>query len=189
MVKDNVDMQASQEVSSGAGQPGGVLLRVTVASISWRTYSRYFFSVFRVNFTGATCPREGYGSLGDKAAMAICRSNGSALPVLRRVERGGANRVATLTKKIREDFATAKAKLASIMKESHMVLHPPPSRRSKCLEALKAANPAIKIGLIGKEGFEQKRVFGLSGERIASLLGPTATPVEAKTLDVGAPES
>ncbi len=39
------------------------------------------------------------------------------------------------------------------------------------------------IGLIGKEGFEE-RVFGLSGERIASLLGPAASPVEAKTIDV-----
>ena len=72
------------------------------------------------------------------------------------------------------------------MKEWHMVLNlvdGVPVEAVEALEALKAANPAIKIGLIGKEGFEE-RVFGLSGERIASLLGPTATPVEAKTLDV-----
>lgn len=126
-----------------------------------------------------------YGRLGDKGCDGYLQSNGQLFQCYGALN-GETNKVATLTKKIKDDFTTAKTKLGSIMKEWHMVLNlidGAPVEAIETLEALKAANPGIKIGLIGKEGFEE-RVFELSGERIASLLGPSATPVEAKALDV-----
>lgn len=145
-----------------------------------------FFSVVMGHLHGSDFIRvRAYGSLGDKGCDGYLQTTGQLFQCYGALN-GETNKVATLTKKIKDDFATAKAKLGSIMKEWYMVLNlvdGVPVEAIETLEALKQANPGIKIGLIGKEGFEE-RVFGLNGERIASLLGPAATTVEAKSLDV-----
>lgn len=185
MGKDNVDMQPGQEISSEQRNWWRIALELRLRQSHGDAFQD-FFSVVMGQLHGSDFVRvRAYGSLGDKGCDGYLQTTGQLFQCYGALN-GETNKVATLTKKIKDDFATAKAKLGSIMKEWHMVLNlvdGVPVEAVETIEALKAANPGIKIGLIGKEGFEE-RVFGLSGERIASLLGPTATPVEAKTLDV-----
>lgn len=185
MGKDNVDMQSSQEVSAEQRNWWRIALELRLRQSHGDAFQD-FFSVVMGQLHGSDFVRvRAYGKLGDKGCDGYLQTTGQLFQCYGALN-GEINKVATLTKKIKDDFATAKAKLGGIMKEWHMVLNlvdGVPVAAVETLEALKAANPGIKIGLIGKEGFEE-RVFGLSGERIASMLGLAATPVEAKTLDV-----
>jgi hypothetical protein len=178
-------MQPGQETSSEQRNWWRIALELRLRQSHGDAFQD-FFSVVMGHLHGSDFVRvRAYGSLGDKGCDGYLQTTGQLFQCYGALN-GETKKVATLTKKIKTDFATAKAKLGSIMKEWHMVLNlvdGVPVEAVETLEALKAANPGIKIGLIGKEGFEE-RVFGLNGERIASLLGPTVTPVEAKTLDV-----
>ncbi|CAN5415396.1 hypothetical protein BH09PSE5_BH09PSE5_46090 [soil metagenome] len=145
-----------------------------------------FFSVIMGHLHGDDFVRvRAFGKLGDKGCDGYLISKGQLFQCYGALN-GETNRVATLTKKMKIDFATAKAKLAGLMKEWHMVLNLVdglPVEAVETLDALRAANPRVKFGLVGKEGFEE-RVFMLSGERIASLLGTAATPTDMRNLDV-----
>ncbi|ANH69074.1 ABC-three component system protein [Mitsuaria sp. 7] len=128
-----------------------------------------------------------FGKLGDKGCDGYLLSTGQLFQCYGALN-GETKNVAKLVKKIKSDFATAKVKLAGITKEWHMVLNLVdgiPVEALEALEELKISNPNIKIGYIGKEGFEE-RIFELSSERVASLLGPAATPADVKNLDVAA---
>lgn len=185
MGKDNVDMQPSKEISSEQRNWWRIALELRLRQSHGDAFQD-FFSVVMGHLHGSDFVRvRAYGSLGDKGCDGYLQTTGQLFQCYGALN-GESKKVATLTKKIKDDFATAKAKLGSIMKEWHMVLNlvdGVPVQAVETVEAMKAANPGIKIGLIGKEGLEE-RVFGLNAERIASLLGPTATPVEVKTLDV-----
>jgi hypothetical protein len=178
-------MQPSKEVSSEQRNWWRIALELRLRQSHGDAFQD-FFSVVMGQLHGSDFVRvRAYGSLGDKGCDGYLQTTGQLFQCYGALN-GETKKVATLTKKIKDDFATAKAKLGGVLKEWHMVLNlvdGVPVEAVETLEALKAANPSIKIGLIGKEGFEE-RVFGLSTERIASLLGPTATPVEVKTLDV-----
>ena len=178
-------MHPSQEISSDQRNWWRILLELRLRQLHGDAFQEFFSDVMG-HIHGSDFVRvRAYGSLGDKGCDGYLQATGQLFQCYGALN-GETNKVSTLTKKINNDFSKAKTKLGSIMKEWHMVLNlvdGVPVEAVEAVEALKAANPDIKIGLIGKEGFEE-RVFGLSGERIASLLGPTATPVESKNLDV-----
>lgn len=128
-----------------------------------------------------------FGQLGDKGCDGYLLSTGQLFQCYGALN-GETNQVARLTKKMKDDFATALAKLGGIMQEWHMVLNLVdglPVDAVEALAELKAANPKIKFGIIGKEGLEE-RIFKLSIERITSLFGPAATPADVNNLDVEA---
>jgi hypothetical protein len=178
-------MQPGLEISSEQRNWWRIALELRLRQSHGDAFQQ-FFSVVMGHLHGSDFIRvRAYGKLGDKGCDGYLQSTGQLYQCYG-ASNGETNKVATLTKKIRDDFATAKAKLAGIMKEWYMVsnlVDGIPVEAVETLDVLKVANPGIKIGYIGKEGLEE-RVFGLSGERIASLLGPSATPVEAKNLDV-----
>jgi len=150
-------------------------------------FQDFFASVMGHRHGSDYVPVRAFGRLGDKGCDGYLQSSGQVFQCYGALN-GETNKVAALTKKIRTDFATAKKKLSTIMKEWHMVLNLVdglPIQAVEVLEELKAANRGLKIGYIGKEGIEE-RVFGLSNDRIASLLGPAATPADVKNLDVAA---
>lgn len=85
-----------------------------------------------------------------------------------------------------DDFSTASAQLAAIMREWHMVhnlIEGVPTEAITTLKMLDAANPTIKFGFIGFEGFAE-RVFKLNPQQIYQLLGPAASQTDAKNLDI-----
>ncbi len=178
-------MQPCNEISSEQRNWWRIALELRLRQSHGDSFQE-FFSVVMGHIHGSDFVRvRAYGKLGDKGCDGYLQSNGQLFQCYGALN-GETNKVATLIKKMKEDFTTAKTKLGGIMKEWHMVLNlveGVPVEAIETLEALRFANPSIKIGLIGKEGIEE-RVLGLSGERIASLLGPSATPIEAKTLDV-----
>jgi hypothetical protein len=147
-----------------------------------------FFSVVMQHIHGDDFVRvRAFGRLGDKGCDGYVLSTGQLFQCYGAMN-GETNQVAKLTKKMNDDFALALSELPSIMREWHMVLNLVdglPVDAVTTLKALEAANPSIKFGIIGKEGLE-RRVFQLSAERVASLLGPAATPADVKNLDVAA---
>jgi hypothetical protein len=178
-------MQPEQKISNEQRNWWRILLELRLRH-SHGDAVQEFFSVIMGHLHGSDFVRvRAFGSLGDKGCDGYLQSTGQLFQCYGALN-GETKKVATLTKKMTDDFATAKTKLGSIMREWHMVINlvdGVPVEAIETLQALKEANPIIKIGLIGKEGLEE-RVFRLSCERIDSLLGPTATPVETKNLDV-----
>jgi len=178
-------MQPEQEILNEKRYWWRILLELRLRQSRGDAFQE-FFSVIMGHLHGSDFVRvRAYGSLGDKGCDGYLQSTGQLFQCYGALN-GETKKVATLTKKMNDDFATAKTKLGSTMREWHMVINlvdGVPVEAIETLQALKEANPIIKIGLIGKEGLEE-RVFGLSCERIDSLLGPTATPVETKNLDV-----
>lgn len=99
---------------------------------------------------------------------------------------GETKQVSKLTKKMTDDFGTAAAKLAAIMREWHMVLNlieGVPTEAITTLKGLETANPKLKFGFIGFEGFAE-RLFKLTPQQIGALLGPAASRSDAKNLDI-----
>jgi hypothetical protein len=178
-------MQPEQKISNEQRNWWRILLELRLRQSHGDAFQE-FFSVIMGHLHGSDFVRvRAFGSLGDKGCDGYLQSTGQLFQCYGALN-GETKKVATLTKKMTDDFATAKTKLGSIMREWHMVINlvdGVPVEAIETLQALKEANPIIKIGLIGKEGLEE-RVFRLSCERIDSLLGPTATPVETKNLDV-----
>jgi len=180
-------MQLSSEISDEQRQWWRIALELRLRQCHGDAFQD-LFSVVMGHLHGDDFVRvRAFGKLGDKGCDGYLQSKGQLFQCYGALN-GETNKVATLTKKIKTDFETAKVKLGGIMKEWHMVLNLVdgiPVEALEVLEGLKAANPSVKIGYIGKEGFEE-RVFGLSAERIASLLGPAATTADVKNLDVAA---
>lgn len=178
-------MQPGSEISGEQRQWWRIALELRLRQCHGDAFQD-LFSVVMGNLHGDDFVRvRAFGKLGDKGCDGYLQSKGQLFQCYGGLN-GETNKVATLTKKIQADFETAKVKLGAIMKEWHMVVNLVdgiPVAALETLEELKAANPRIKIGYIGKEGFEE-RVFSLSIERIASLLGPAATPADVKNLDV-----
>lgn len=126
-----------------------------------------------------------FGQLGDKGCDGYLNSSGQIFQCYGALN-GETKQVAKLTKKMSDDFATAFTKLEVIMLEWHMVhnlIEGMPIEAVTTLKGLEKANPKIKFGFIGFEGVVE-RVFRLSPERIAVLLGPTASEDDTKNLDV-----
>lgn len=126
-----------------------------------------------------------FGKLGDKGCDGYLNSTGQLFQCYGALN-GETKQVTKLIKKINDDFAKAVANLAAIMREWHMVhnlVEGVPIEAVTSLKALETANPEIKFGFVGFEGFADK-VFKLNSERIASLLGPAASQGDAKNLDI-----
>lgn len=178
-------MQPGQKISNEQRYWWRIVLELRLRQSHGEAFQEFFSDVMGHLHSSDFVRVRAFGNLGDKGCDGYLQTTGQVFQCYGALN-SETNRVATLIKKINEDFATAKTKLASIMKEWHMVLNlvdGVPVEAIEAIEALKVANPSFKIGLIGKEGIEE-RVFRLSSERIASLLGPTATPVETKSLDI-----
>lgn len=126
-----------------------------------------------------------FGKLGDKGCDGYLSASGQVFQCYGAMN-GETKQVAKLTKKMSDDFGTAATKLVAIMREWHMVLNlieGVPTEALTTLKALETANPKIKFGLIGFEGFAE-RVFKLTPQEIGGLLGPAASQTDAKNLDI-----
>lgn len=126
-----------------------------------------------------------FGKLGDQGCDGYLHSTGQLFQCYGALN-GETKQVAKLINKMNDDFATAAAKLCALMREWHMVhnlVDGMPVQAVASLKALEKENPTIKFGFIGYEGFVD-RVFSLSAERIASLLGPAASEDDSKSIDI-----
>lgn len=145
-----------------------------------------FFSVVMGQLHGDDFVRvRPFGKLGDKGCDGYLNSSGQLFQCYGALN-GENKQVAKLTKKMTDDFSTAAAKLTEIMREWHMVhnlIEGVPTEAITTLKALETANPKIKFGFIGFEGFVE-RVFKLTIQQIGSLLGPAASQTDAKNLDI-----
>ena len=145
-----------------------------------------FFSVVMGQLHGDDFVRvRSFGELGDKGCDGYLNSSGQVFQCYGAMN-GETKQVAKLTKKMTDDFGTAAAKLAAIMREWHMVLNlieGVPTEAITTLKTLETANPKIKFGFIGFEGFAE-RVFKLTPQQIGGLLGPAASQADAKNLDI-----
>lgn len=94
--------------------------------------------------------------------------------------------VSTLVDKINDDFAKALKSFPGTMKEwyfVHNLMDGLPAKAVQAINALKAANPSLKIGIIGPEGVE-KRVLELDQANLISLLGPAGTAEHTRNMRV-----
>lgn len=145
-----------------------------------------FFSVVMSHLHGDDFVRvRPFGKLGDKGCDGYLNSSGQLFQCYGALN-GENKQVAKLTNKMTEDFGKAAAKLTAIMREWHMVhnlIDGVPTEAIITLKALETANPKIKFGFVGIEGFVE-RVFKLTLQQIGSLLGPAASQNDAKNLDI-----
>lgn len=145
-----------------------------------------FFSVVMGHLHGDDFVRvRPFGKLGDQGCDGYLISSGQLFQCYGALN-GENKQVAKLIKKMTEDFGTAAAKLAAIMREWHMVhnlIDGVPTEAITTLKALETTNPKIRLGFIGLEGFVD-RVFKLTPEQIGALLGPAASQTDAKNLDI-----
>lgn len=145
-----------------------------------------FFSVVMGQLHGDDFVRvRPFGKLGDKGCDGYLNSSGQVFQCYGAMN-GETKQVSKLTKKMTDDFGTAAAKLAAIMREWHMVLNlieGVPTEAITTLKRLETANPRLKFGFIGFEGFAE-RLFKLTPQQIGALLGPAASRSDAKNLDI-----
>lgn len=145
-----------------------------------------FFSVVMGQLHGDDFIRvRPFGKLGDKGCDGYLNSTGQLFQCYGALN-GETKQVSKLSKKMTDDFSTAASQLAAIMHEWHMVhnlIEGVPTEAITTLKALDTANPTIKFGFIGFEGFAE-RVFKLKPQQIYQLLGPAASLTDAKNLDI-----
>lgn len=125
-----------------------------------------------------------YGVLGDKGCDGYLQSTGQLFQCYGALA-GELKQVATLTNKMKDDFAKALKNLPAIMKEWHMVHNITdglPVEAVTTMDALRKANPEITFGFIGIEGFSD-RIFRLQPFQIEPLLGPAASDADATNFD------
>jgi hypothetical protein len=143
-----------------------------------------FFSTLMSKLHGSSYVRvRAFGKRGDKGCDGYLQPIGQVFQCYGALnaDRG---KVSYLIKKMSADFETASSKIASIMKEWHMVhnlVDGLPVEAIEKLEELRNADPSRKLGFIGLEGFEE-RIFSLDQEHIEALLGPAATNKDAQDL-------
>lgn len=127
-----------------------------------------------------------FGALGDKGCDGHLLSNGQFFQCYGKVGDASLN-VATLIKKMDDDFEKAKTNFSSSMREWHFVhnlLDGVPSEVLSKLSELRTANPNCKFGVAAYEWFADT-IFSLPQEDIVALLGPTATAELSLGLDIG----
>jgi len=126
-----------------------------------------------------------FGRAGDKGCDGYLTSTGQLYQCYGALNADGTKpTIKYIIDKMGTDFAKAKSNFAGIMKEWHFVhnlVDGLPSEVITKLEELKKANPDIKFGIIGKEGFEE-RIFELPPVKIGDLLGPAATADDMQNL-------
>ncbi|MDQ0466333.1 hypothetical protein QO010_004126 [Caulobacter ginsengisoli] len=126
-----------------------------------------------------------FGSLGDKGCDGYLISDGKVFQCYGALG-GDKGKVESLIEKMDEDFEKAKQKLPHIMKEWHMVhniVDGLPVHAVEKLEALKKANPNLKFGFIGFEGFIE-RLFKLPKDDIENFVGPVVTNQDAVSMQL-----
>ncbi len=125
-----------------------------------------------------------FGKLGDKGCDGYLQSNGQVFQCYGALDGGSNGKVAYLSKKTGEDYATAAKAIAAIMKEWHMVhnfVDGLPIEAVEKLEEIREADKDRKFGFVSMEGFEV-RIFALDVAKIEDLLGPAATARDAHNL-------
>jgi hypothetical protein len=126
-----------------------------------------------------------FGALGDKGCDGYINSTGQLYQCYGALS-GEPKQVSTLTTKINTDYAKAATNLPTVMREWHMahnLVEGLPVEAVLTVKALEDAHKTIRFGIVGFEGFVE-RVFNLTPEQIALLLGPAATDHDAKNLDI-----
>jgi len=122
-----------------------------------------------------------FGQKGDKGCDGYLLSTGKLYQCYGAVN-GEKNKVSYLIGKMEEDFEKSKNKLSGIMKEWHMVhnlVDGLPIDAVEKLEELKLANPDIKFGFLGLEGFEEC-ITALPEGAATEILGPLVTNQDAQ---------
>jgi hypothetical protein len=115
-------MQPEQEISNEKRNWWRILLELRLRQSHGDAFQE-FFSVIMGHLHGSDFVRvRAYGSLGDKGCDGYLQSTGQLFQCYG-AHNGETKKVATLTKKMNDDFATAKTKLGSIMREWHMVIN------------------------------------------------------------------
>jgi hypothetical protein len=126
-----------------------------------------------------------FGRLGDKGCDGYLNSSGQLFQCYGATN-GEIKTVASITKKMKDDFGKAASNFGGLMHEWHMthnLVGGLPAEAIQTLNDLAKANPSVKFGFIGIEGISA-RLFELSAEQITSLIGPAATDRDAKNLDI-----
>lgn len=145
-----------------------------------------FFSDVMAKLHGSDFVRvRPFGSKGDKGCDGYLASTGALFQCYGALN-GDKGKVDYLISKMEEDFGKAKDKLGSIMREWHMVhnlVDGLPVEAVETLKKLERANPDIKFGFVGLEGFEE-RIDQLSDPHKVELLGPVATNQDAQNIQV-----
>ena len=146
-----------------------------------------FFSEVMEKLHGSDFARvRPFGQKGDKGCDGYLQASGKVFQCYGALN-GDKGKVDYLIGKMDEDFAKAKSKLGSIMKEWHMVhnlVDGLPIEAVEKLEELKKANPGIAFGFFGLEAFEAG-IDGLALAQKTDLLGPAATNQDAQNIQVG----
>lgn len=113
-----------------------------------------FFSTVMAQLHGDDFVRvRPFGKLGDKGCDGYLNFSGQLFQCYGAMN-GETKKVAKLTKKMTDDFATAATKITEIMREWHMVhnlIDGMPTEAITTLKALETANPKPVFGIIGLE--------------------------------------
>jgi hypothetical protein len=124
-----------------------------------------------------------FGTLGDKGCDGYLSSNGHVFQCYGKLEDSPPN-VATIVKKLEDDYQLALGHLKDIMKEwhfSHNLVNGLPTDAVLKIEEMKKAYPKHKFGTLGPAGLEE-RVFKLEEHHLIELLGPAATAEDSRNL-------
>jgi len=149
-------------------------------------YFQDFFSQMMVHLHGSDFIRvRPFGQKGDKGCDGYLQATGAVFQCYGALN-GDKSKVDYLISKMKEDFEKAEAHLGSIMKEWHLVhnlVDGLPVEAVLKQNEIQKANPDIKIGFIGLEGFEE-RIAELDDSALEDLLGPVATNKDAQDLQL-----
>ncbi|MGO4174896.1 MULTISPECIES: hypothetical protein [unclassified Bosea (in: a-proteobacteria)] len=145
-----------------------------------------FFSEVMERLHGADfVPARAMGSLGDKGCDGYLRGSGFVFQCYGKRHDTPVS-AATVTKKMKDDYAAAASKLPSIMKEWHFVhnlFDGVPVDVIELIEAFGRQYSKHRFGLIGPPAFSD-RVLGLSENDIVYLLGPVASAEDSMNMQV-----
>lgn len=122
-----------------------------------------------------------FGVLGDKGCDGYLQSTGKVFACYGAIN-GDGGKVATLLKKMGDDYAKAAKEFSKIMKAwtmVHNLVDGLPAEAILKLAEIQAINPKCPCAFIGMEGFEQI-VFSLSEHDIGAMLGAAATAHDAQ---------
>ena len=162
-----------------------VSLRLKLRQVSGDGFQDFFSTVMGKLHSDDYVRVRPYGAKGDKGCDGYRSSTGELFQCYGALN-GDKDKVDYLIKKMDADFHTASAKLGAIMKKWHMVhnlVDGLPVHAVEKLKELEAANPKIKFGFVGLEGFEE-RVSALKLADKIELLGPAATNKDAQDLQI-----
>ncbi|WP_027855324.1 ABC-three component system protein [Marinobacterium litorale] len=162
-----------------------VLLELKLRKVSGDAFQNFFSDVMHKCHGDDFVRLRPFGSKGDKGCDGYLQSSGQVFQCYGAIN-GDGGKVNYLIGKMKEDFEKAKEKLPSIMKEwcmVHNLVDGLPIDAVEVLEELKKENSDIKFGFIGLEGIE-RRISALDRTQVESLLGPVATNLDARNLQI-----